>query len=383
MSDDQQAVGEVQVQRPLLPLPPAADQKKLFRWFFFGIFAFLLYQLLLILSLFMDVIVWACSLTLVFWPAYRMIQKRMPNRPNLVAGLCTIAVLLLVLIPLSAIFSIVLAQSTQLYPTVQQWLTAYQSPEGLNMNDVLPEFVFNSWVRFSEWMQGFPLLANFDFGEFILANTDSMSSMLADFGAATARNIIFGLVNLLLILGLMYFCFRDGEGFLRWCFDVIPMETKHVEEVAVKVYDMVTAVIRGALVTATMQGALALLGYLIAGVPLALFFGVLTAFSALIPVVGAGLVWLPIGLFVLVQDPFWGIFILLWGFFLVSLIDNLLKPILIGNSTRMPFLLIFCAMIGGANIYGITGFIIGPILVSVLLAFITIYREYYLKEVTA
>ena len=129
-----------------------------------------------------------------------------------------------------------------------------------------------------------------------------------------------------------------------------------------------------------MQGALALIGYLIAGVPLALFFGVLTGFAALIPVVGAALIWLPIGVFVLLEAPGWGVFILLWGLFLVSLIDNLLKPIIIGNRTRMPILLIFCAMIGGANVYGVTGFIIGPILVSVLLAFITIYREYYLNE---
>jgi len=74
---------------------------------------------------------------------------------------------------------------------------------------------------------------------------------------------------------------------------------------------------------------------------------------------------------------------MIWGFFLVSLIDNFLKPILIGNKTRMPILLIFCAMIGGANIYGVTGFIIGPILISVLLAFITIYRDYYMNEAKA
>jgi predicted PurR-regulated permease PerM len=70
----------------------------------------------------------------------------------------------------------------------------------------------------------------------------------------------------------------------------------------------------------------------------------------------------------------------MWGFFLVSLSDNLIKPIFIGTKTRMPILLIFCAMIGGANVYGVTGFIIGPILVSVFLAVITIFREYYLRE---
>lgn len=365
---------------PLLPLPEPAAQKKIFRWFFFGFFAFLLYQLLLIMSLFANVIIWAASLALVFWPVYRIIQKRIPDKPALSAAVCTVGVLLLVLIPLSAIFTVVMAQSAQLYPTLQEWLTAVQSADDHTVIELLPEFLQNWWQRLSAWMQTMPMLADFDFADFVLGNADTLSSTLANFGAATARNIIFGFINLLLILVLMYFCFRDGEKFLNWFYSVLPMETLHVQDVAGKAYDMVTAVIRGALITAFMQGALALIGYMIAGVPLALFFGVLTGFAALIPVVGAGLIWLPVGIFTFTQDPAWGIFVMVWGFFLVSLIDNLLKPILIGSKTRMPILLIFCAMIGGANVYGVTGFIIGPILVSVLLAFITIFREYYLKD---
>ena len=364
---------------PLL-LPPAADQRKIFRWFFFGFFAFLLYQLILILSLFGDVIIWACSLSLVFWPIFRQVELRMPGKGNLAAGLCTTAVLLLVLIPLTAVFWIVLEQSTQLYPTLQEWIVVFRSPDSASLVSMLPEFLQNMILQVTDWIASTPILADFDFADFMLSNVDATSVMLANFGAATARNLLFGLINLMLILVLMYFCFRDGQRFLQWFFDVLPMESDHAQSVAVRVYDTVTAVIRSALITASVQGALALVGYLIAGVPLALLFGVLTGFAALIPVVGAGLVWLPIGLFVFTQDPFWGIFILIWGFVLVSMIDNVLKPILIGNQARMPILLIFCAMIGGANIYGVTGFIVGPILIAVLLAFITIYRDYYLPE---
>lgn len=366
-----------------LPLPAASEQKTLFRWFFFGFFAFLLFQLLLILSLFANVMIWACSLTLVFWPAYRVVKKWVPAQPDIAAAICTVGVLLLVLVPVTAVFAMVVEQSAQLYPTVQRWLLVFESPDSTSVVDLLPAFIQDGWLRLSAWMAGIPLLASLDFAGLILNNADTLSSMLANFGTATARNILFGFINLLLILVLMYFCFRDGERFLNWFFEIIPMETRHAQEVAHKVYETVTAVIRGALITASMQGILALIGYLIAGVPLALFFAVLTGFAALIPVVGAGLIWLPIGLFVMVEEPGWGIFILLWGFFLVSLIDNLLKPIIIGSSTRMPILLIFCAMIGGANVYGVTGFIIGPILVSLLLAFITIYREYYLNETSA
>jgi len=359
-------------------IPAAQEQRRIFRWFFFGFFAFLLYQLLLILSLFADVIIWACSMSAVFWPVFRKVQKRFPDRQNLAAGLCTVGVLLLVLVPVIFIFSIVIAQSTQLYPTVQSWLEVISAEDSAGFVSVLPQFMQDWLLKIEDWIATVPALSNFDFGDFMLGNVDTISASLAGFGTATARNLIFGFVNLLLILALMYFVFRDGEKFMNWFFDIVPMETDHVQTVALRVYQTVTAVIGSALVTASVQGVIALVGYLIAGVPLALLFGVLTGFAALIPVVGAGLVWLPIGLFIFFQDPGWGIFIMVWGFLLVSMIDNFLKPLLIGSQARMPFLLIFCAMIGGANIYGVTGFIIGPILIALLLAFITIYRDYYL-----
>jgi len=80
------------------------------------------------------------------------------------------------------------------------------------------------------------------------------------------------------------------------------------------------------------------------------------------------------------KSPAWGVFVFAWGFFLVSLADNVLKPILIGSRARMPILLIFCGIIGGASVYGVTGLIIGPIVIASLLAFVTIYREHYSPE---
>ncbi|MBF8269482.1 MAG: hypothetical protein HW386_1191, partial [Gammaproteobacteria bacterium] len=161
---------------------------------------------------------------------------------------------------------------------------------------------------------------------------------------------------------------------------IVPMPIDQVQSVALRIYQTVTAVIRGALLTAGAQGLLAMIGYLVAGVPLAVFFGVVTGIAAMIPVVGAGLIWAPIGIFIFTQRPGWGIFILVWGFFVVSLVDNLLKPILIGSRAHMPILLIFCGIIGGVNVYGVTGVIVGPMLIAVLLAFITIYHETYLPD---
>ena len=357
-------------------LPPKLEQRGIFRWFFFAGFAFLLYQLLLIMSLFANAIIWAVSLTLVFVPLYRYVQKCIPGGRNRVAAVSTLAVLLLFMVPLMGLFWVVVQQSAQVYPTVSAWLN------GLNAGDSLvaqlPAFMQRWWDQIDTYAAQSPYLAGFNLEQFMLDNVEAASRNIANFGAAAARGILLGVINLALVLVLMYFCFRDGERFLNWFFQIVPMPAAHVQAIAMRVYQTINAVITGVVLTAGVQGLLAIIGYMIAGVPLAMFFGVLTGISAMIPVVGAALVWVPISLFVFAETPGWGIFVALWGLLLVSLIDNFLKPVLIGSQARMPILLVFCAIIGGLNVYGFTGVIIGPILVAMLLAFIRIYRDYYL-----
>lgn len=363
---------------PLPPLlAPKLEQRVIFRWFFFAVFAFLLYQLLLILGLFADAIIWAVSLSLVFVPLYRYVQRRMPGARNRVAAITTLAVLLLFMVPLIFMFWVVIQQSAQLYPTVNDWLNGVHTVDG-EPASILPAFAQRWWDQLNAYVDQSPYLAQFDLEQMALSNVQNASRAIANFGAVAARGILLGFVNLLLVLVLMYFCFRDGERFLRWFYQIVPMPVAHVEAIALRVYQTINAVITGALVTAGVQGLLAITGYMIAGVPLAMFFGVLTGISAMIPVVGAALVWVPISIFVFMDSPGWGVFVGLWGLLLVSLIDNFLKPILIGSQARMPILLVFCAIIGGLNVYGFTGIIIGPILVAMLLAFIRIYRDYYL-----
>ena len=361
-------------------LPSRQEQRNIFRWFFFVVFVFLIYQLLQIMSLFANVIIWAASLTLVVIPAHKYIQGLLPNRNNTAAAVSTLGVLLLVLLPTLMISWVVIQQSAQLYPTVSEWIARFRAQGSSYLINLLPAFLQDYWHRAHSYIDQSALLSRFDFEQFMLANVDAASLIIANFGAAMARNLLFGFVNLVLILILMFFCFRDGERFLHWLFEIVPMPTDHVQSVGLRVYQTVTAVIRGALLTAGAQGVLAMIGYLVAGVPLAVFFGVLTGIAAMVPVVGAGLIWAPIGIFILTQSQGWGIFILLYGFFVVSMSDNLLKPIFIGGRARMPILLIFCGIIGGINVYGVTGVIVGPMLIAVLLAFITIYRETYLPD---
>lgn len=354
-----------------------AEKRLIFRVFFFGAFALLLYHILRVLALFSDVIIWSASLSLVFFPINQRFRRKIPGRFGLTAGLSTLTVLLLVLIPVLSLGWVATDQAALLYPTLKTWVTEIRAQDVISVETMLPAWLSERLTAIEAFLTRYDLIDGFDLDGLLLDNIDVAGVQIANFGASAARNILVIVGKLMLVAFGMFFCFRDGDRFVASLIEITPMPTEHARAIAGRVYATVTAIIRGALVTAGVQGILATIGFLIAGVPLALFFGIVTGIAAMIPIVGAALIWAPIGLFVMQHSFGWGLFVLGWGFFVVSLIDNILKPILIGRGARLPILLMFLGVIGGINVYGFSGIIIGPLVVACLLAFIQIYREHY------
>jgi predicted PurR-regulated permease PerM len=187
-------------QPSILESAKGVDKQVMFRWFFFGVFAFLLYQLLLILSLFADVIVWAASLTLVFWPIHQSVQRRLPGRLNSPAALTTSGVFLLVFLPILFIAWMVVVQSTQLYPTVLDWITVFRT-EGIGkLVGIMPPFMQDYWQSINAYINQSSVLSQFDLEQFILSNINTISLMVANFGAVTAGAILLGFINIYLFL---------------------------------------------------------------------------------------------------------------------------------------------------------------------------------------
>jgi predicted PurR-regulated permease PerM len=169
--------------------------------------------------------------------------------------------------------------------------------------------------------------------------------------------------------------FRDGEAFLTWFLNILPMETSHKQAVARSAYETFKAVTIGVFLTAAAQGIVAMIGFLLAGVRLPVVLGIATGVASLL---GASfIVTVPVALIVMMERSAAGIFLLIWGLTAVGWLDNFLKPILIGSRARMPFVLVFFSILGGLKMYGLLGLILGPILVAAVLAFVRIYREAY------
>lgn len=332
--------------------------------------------ILVVVSLLMAVIVypfaqpllWAALAAIMFQPLYRNVLRRLRGRRNPAAGLSLLIIFILVLVPAAWIASMVVEQAILLISTLQQkpidlaalFDTVYTS---------LPKFAREAVDR-SGW------------ADIVMVQTKVQDLLTESAGmiASQAVSIGSGALSFFLSFGVglyvMFFLLRDGERIGRTVLCAVPVERSIADRLAERFLGIVRATIKGTGVVALVQGALGWITLLIAGVPSALLFGVLMTIFALVPVIGAGAVWLPAGLYLLVTGATWqGVFVLLVGFFIISSADNVLRPILVGRDTGIPDWIILITTLGGISLVGFSGIVLGPLVAGLFLASWSILRE--------
>lgn len=344
------------------PPPPKLlrfDKAQLFILFFFGILIFLLYQLLHILSPFIGAIIVAATFALIFYPVHAWVRKKIVQNRSVAAAISTLTAVLTLALPLLIFGWLLLNESREFYPKMNTWLSAL-SEKDLDLN--IPE-KFKPYFRV-------------DLGEILAGNLKHLQDKITTSGASLLRNIFFFLVNFMVMIFSLFALFRDGERFLHWLIDLIPMDAEYKHRVANQLSVTTMAVVRGLLLTAIIQGFIGAFGYWLAGVKAPALFGLLTSFAALVPFVGTSLVWLPLSALMYVLAGFkTGLFVLIWGAVAVGLTDNFLRPILIGRGAKLPIFLLFLGIIGGMKVYGPLGLFLGPLLISCVIVFLQIYKE--------
>jgi len=175
---------------------------------------------------------------------------------------------------------------------------------------------------------------------------------------------------------LTYFLLVDGPRLYHEILDLSPLKNTYEKTLAKEIRLTLRACIYGYILTALVQGILAGIGFWIAGIDIALLLGLATFIMAFVPIVGTGSVWVPVFIYLLISGQ-WGMatFLFIYGFFVISGIDNVLKPILIQGKTNIHPVLLFLAIFGGLKLWGPIGILAGPTLVAVLLATLRIYRQ--------
>lgn len=199
---------------------------------------------------------------------------------------------------------------------------------------------------------------------------------LAAFTGGLLRNVLAFLLDAVVLLLALTVLFRDGARWVQASRDWLPMREEDREGIARELRQATRAILYGMFLTALVQGALAGVGYAVAGLTAPLLLASATALAALIPVGGTVLVWLPASIYLLFQGQVgWGVFLLLWGALVVMTVDNFLKPIFIGGGTRLPLLWVFLGILGGIAAFGFIGLFAGPLILVFARAFLQLSRR--------
>jgi predicted PurR-regulated permease PerM len=183
-------------------------------------------------------------------------------------------------------------------------------------------------------------------------------------------------VSFFIMLYLLFFFLRDGADLARKVRMAVPLEEHHKRRLQLKFNRVVRATVKGNLLVAITQGALGGLIFWFLDIPSALVWAVLMAFLSLLPAVGAGIVWGPVAAFFLLTGAIWqGVVLGLFGVFVIGLVDNVLRPILVGKDTKMPDYLILISTLGGLALFGLNGFVIGPLIAALFMSSWAIFIE--------
>lgn len=352
--------------------PSASDREWLFRLFFLGAFAYLIYQSLLILSPFATALTAALIVTMVFYPLHARLVVVLGGA-NRAATLSTVLALLTVIVPFLVLVWLLLGEAGAVFPHVRD-LFSQTTGEGAVRGFTLPAVVAGWWARIQAFFAGWHV----DLRAVALESVQQVGNSLTGIGAGILKNFVLVVFDIVVLVVAIFFFFRDGPQLVRAVVGLIPMEEDDKRMVIARLDETLSAIVRSAFITASVQGSLAGVGFAVAGVGFPVLLGFATALLALVPFAGAALVWAPVGLYLLYSgEQTAGIGILIWGAVAVSMSDNLVRTLLISGRTHLSLLLLFPGILGGIQIYGVAGALIGPLVIATLLAFARIYHEQY------
>jgi predicted PurR-regulated permease PerM len=340
--------------------------------------------ILAVVSLMMAVIVWpfatallwAALAAIMFQPLYRWMLRKMRGRRNPAAISSLLVIFFAVLVPGLWLATLVVQEALVLVAALQaQPLDLAATYD--NIYGMLPQAAQEA-VDSSGWADVSSIQTKLQ--EVLAASAGMIASQAVSIGSgALGFMLSFGVG-----LYVMFFLLRDGERIGRTLLNTVPVERSISERLAERFLGIVRATIKGSGVVGLVQGVMAGISFLIVGLESALFFGVLTTVFALVPVIGAGAVYIPVGLWLLLTGAMWqGAFVLVVGVVVISSADNVLRPILVGRDTGIPDWIILVTTLGGISFLGFSGIVLGPLVAGLFLASWSILQEHRNEDAQA
>lgn len=282
----------------------------------------------------------------------------------------TILIFLIVIPPVILLFMNVSSQAIQLYQTASDYVR--QGRLEKLIEDIRAWSAQHNFDRTITYWE--PLKQHVT--DVLLSSAKFAGNYAASQAGTITKNIFLTVLNIGLITFLTFIFLKDGHKIYEFIYQIAPIEEKNKKQIARRINETLGAVIRGQLVTALVQAIVAGIVFWALGIPAPLFFGILTFIMAMVPVVGASTVWFPLVIYLITIDAKVKAAVLfLFGALVISLIDNILKPALIGEKTKLPYVLLFFGILGGIKLYGLMGIFVAPVMLSLFFVLVKIYRE--------
>jgi predicted PurR-regulated permease PerM len=310
---------------------------------------------------FSGAVLWGTALAIVFAPAYRRLVRRMGGRATLAALATMGMIMLIVILPLAVIGTLLVGQAATLYARLQSGELDVGS-RVQQVLDALPPWMLDLVNRLG--------VTNVADLQERLAGLLTGGLRFIGTQAVNVGQFTIGLVlSVFVMLYLLFFLLRDGASLARRIKAAVPLELSLRERLATRFATVIRATIKGTLVVSAVQGALGGIILAVLGIEGAVLWGALMGILALLPAVGPALVWIPIAAYLLATGSVVkGIVLIAFGALVVGLVDNVLRPMLVGRDTRMPDYVVLIATLGGIAVFGINGFIIGPVIAALFMA---------------
>lgn len=334
--------------------------------FLLALAAVALYFCYIIAKPFLSPIFLAVMIAIVFHPVHARVQARV-HRRNTAALISTILVLLVLVVPTIGLGVVVSREVTGLYQLLNE-----KSAEQGGWNP----YVMHALERVLGWVGRYIDLSTIDLRGTLLRWLEQTSKFLLSWGAQAVGNILSFFGDALVAFFTLFFLFREGGSMRERVAALLPLNRSQLERLFTGISNSIVANVYGCLAVGAAQGSLASLAFWTLGLPSPVLWGMVTALFSLIPIVGSAAVWGPAVVVLLVSGHWWKALILLaWGAAVVGQVDTVVRPYVISGRAKLHTLLVFFALLGGVQAFGVMGLFVGPVVLSVAIVVLEMLRE--------
>lgn len=352
-----------------LPLFSASHRQKINQYAILAMLLLVSIAFIPVVSMFFVPVLVAACFTALFYPLYLFLLKRFRNKKALAAFISTVALFLILLIPLYIVLHLFTIQVLEVIRTAGPFLTMLSQKFS---RDNLPE-IFRS----------IPYLANFEFstldwGKLLNESVRTMASSGSKILNKTSAGILGLVANTFILFFTMFYFFMDGRDIVTRFKYLSPIRNDYEDLIFSRFLLISRATVAGTLIIGIVQGSLGAIALLIFGIKAWVLWGFIMVVLSVIPIVGPWIVLIPAGLVQIALGNIWqGIGIILFSVIVISNIDNLLRPRLVGQGAKLHDLVVFFSSLGGIAVFGVMGFIVGPVIASLFVSVLDIYsREF-------